>query len=133
MNKITSPLIPRMQGPQVADLQDALGVLLNRVFDQANDEASRRELAAALQREHAQLSYGEGMGWLVSESAQAWRGSVLPRRQTGWLSTVTSKDCHMDHGILVGADRCRSWALTNAVGRRRDSEHALSTTIEAGL
>ena len=65
MNKITFPLNRRMQGPQVADLHNALQTLLDRAAVLANDEGARRELAAALRRDHAQQSYGEVTGKLV--------------------------------------------------------------------
>lgn len=66
MNKITFPLNQPMQGPQVGDLQNALQVLLDRAAILANDEGARRELATALRRDHAQQSYGEATGKLVS-------------------------------------------------------------------
>src|SRR5262245_17272585 len=66
MNKITFPLNPRMQGPTVADLQDALQECLSRGALLANDDAARRELSAALQRERAAQTYGESTGKLIS-------------------------------------------------------------------
>ena len=51
MNKITFPLKQRMQGAAVADLQDALQLLLDRGFILANGDGARRELSAALERE----------------------------------------------------------------------------------
>lgn len=66
MNKITFPLRPRMQGPQVADLQDALQLCLDRHAILANDERARRELSASLARERAAQTYGDTTGRLVS-------------------------------------------------------------------
>ena len=51
MNKIAFPLTLRMQGPQVADLQDALQLCLDRGALLANDEGARRELSVELKRE----------------------------------------------------------------------------------
>ena len=65
MNKITFPLNQEMNGQQVADLQDALHLLLNRGVLLANDEAARRELSEALQRERAEQTSGEATSKLV--------------------------------------------------------------------
>ncbi|MCL6542209.1 MAG: hypothetical protein K6T87_16760 [Roseiflexus sp.] len=51
MNKITFPLKRQMQGPKVADLQDALKLLLDRGLILGQDEGVRRNLLAALQPE----------------------------------------------------------------------------------
>ena len=66
MNKITFPLKPRMKGPKVADLQAALQLLLDRGVILRDDEAARRELSAALQRERAEQTYGSATRKLVS-------------------------------------------------------------------
>lgn len=66
MNKITFPLKQRMQSAAVADLQDALQLLLDRGVILANDEAARRELSAALKPERAKQTYGEATRKLVS-------------------------------------------------------------------
>lgn len=66
MNKITFPLKPRMKGPAVDDLEDGLQLLLDRGVMLANDEAARRELSAALQREHTEQTFGEATRKLVS-------------------------------------------------------------------
>ncbi|HEY6409501.1 MAG TPA: carboxypeptidase-like regulatory domain-containing protein [Ktedonobacteraceae bacterium] len=66
MNKITFPLKPGMQGPAVADLQDALQLCLERGPILANDEGTRRELSAALKRERVEQIYGDATGKLVS-------------------------------------------------------------------
>ena len=46
MNRIIFPLEPQMQGPEVADLQAALQLLLDRGFILRDDEGVRRELSA---------------------------------------------------------------------------------------
>jgi|GEM_PF-6646994 len=66
MNKITFPLKRRMQGPPVADLQDALQVCLDRRVLLHNDEGARRELAAALSRERPEQTYGDATAKAVS-------------------------------------------------------------------
>src|SRR5262249_51767678 len=66
MNKITFPLNQRMQGPTVADLQDALQQCLGRGALLVNDEGTRRELSAALQRERVGQTYGDNTTKLVS-------------------------------------------------------------------
>ena len=70
MNKITFPLKQRMQGPAVADLQDALQLLLDRSVLLANDEAARRELMAALKRERVGQTYGPATSQLVGKFQQ---------------------------------------------------------------
>jgi hypothetical protein len=66
MNKIYHPLNRGMQGPPVADLHNALQLLLDRALILANDDGARRELAAALRRELERQSFGEATGKLVS-------------------------------------------------------------------
>lgn len=66
MKKITFPLKQRMQGEAVADLQDALQLLLDRRVLLANDEAARRQLMAGLQRERVGQTYGPATSQLVS-------------------------------------------------------------------
>lgn len=66
MNKITFPLKARMQGAAVADLQDALQLLLERRVLLRDDEGARREQSALLQRERAAQTYGPATAKLVS-------------------------------------------------------------------
>src|SRR5688572_27337157 len=66
MNKIIFPLRPRMQGPKVGDLQTALQMLLERSIILSRDEGARRELSAALHREHAEQTYGNATRKAVS-------------------------------------------------------------------
>ncbi len=66
MNKITFPLKLRMRGPKVADLQDALQLLLDRGAILATDDAARRELFETLKRERTAQRYGSATRKLVS-------------------------------------------------------------------
>ena len=66
MNKITFPLKPGMQGPAVADLQEALQVCLDRGAIMANDAAARQQLSAQLKPERDAQTYGEGTRAVVS-------------------------------------------------------------------
>lgn len=67
MNRITFPLRRGAQGQAVADLQDALELLLERGELLDSDEgAERPELSAALQRERAERLYGSGTAKLVA-------------------------------------------------------------------
>jgi len=66
MNKITFPLKLRMQGPAVADLQDALQHCLDRGAILATNEVARRQLLAMLPSERAAQMYGESTGKVVS-------------------------------------------------------------------
>jgi hypothetical protein len=65
MNKIIAPLRLQMQGPTVADLQDALQWLLDRRIIFANDESSRWNLSEALKRERVEQTYGADTSRLV--------------------------------------------------------------------
>lgn len=66
MNKIIFPLKRQMRGPKVADLQDALQLLLERGLLFADDEGARRELSQELQRERTAETYGGATAKLVS-------------------------------------------------------------------
>ena len=59
MNKIIFPLEAGRQGPEVADLQAALQLLLDRGAILGDDEGARRELSAMLERERAERVYGD--------------------------------------------------------------------------
>src|SRR5215207_5618338 len=58
MNRIIFPLEAGRRGPEVADLQDALQILLDRAVILRDDAGARRELSAMLQRERAEQFYG---------------------------------------------------------------------------
>jgi hypothetical protein len=66
MKKIIFPLEYEMQRPEVADLQDALLMCLDRSAILSNDEVSRRKLTAALKRELIKQIYGDTTSKLVS-------------------------------------------------------------------
>ena len=66
MNKITFPLKQQMQGPAVADLQDALQQCLERKIVFPADDTARRELTEALKPERAGQVYGSATAKLVS-------------------------------------------------------------------
>lgn len=65
MNKITFPLKRGMQGPAVADLQDALQLCLDRGIILRDNQDARQEASAALKREHTDQTYGEATRKLV--------------------------------------------------------------------
>lgn len=65
MTPIIFPLKPRQRSDAVANLQDSLQELLGRAVVLADDEAGRRELAAALEGERAKTTYGSATRKLV--------------------------------------------------------------------
>lgn len=65
MDRITFPLKRSMRGATVADLQDALQLLLDRSLILANEEAARRELSDALKRERIEQIYDAATEKLV--------------------------------------------------------------------
>jgi hypothetical protein len=67
VNNITFPLEGGMQSPEVANLQDALLIFLEKSIILPNDEAARKELSAGLrQRERVEQKYGDITAKLVS-------------------------------------------------------------------
>jgi hypothetical protein len=66
MNPITSSLKPRMQGPAVTNLQDALQLCLDRGALLANDGGTRQNLSALLKDERAAQTHGDGTSKLVT-------------------------------------------------------------------
>lgn len=86
MNKIIFPLKRRMQGPTVADLQDALKLLLDRGALLASDEAARQELSKALQRERAEQTFGGATTKLVGRFQEERR-----QQPTGEVDEATAK------------------------------------------
>jgi hypothetical protein len=66
MNKITSPLEPRMHGSQVRDLQDALQECLERKALYPDDEAARQEFSTELKNERVEQNYAKTTQKLVS-------------------------------------------------------------------
>jgi hypothetical protein len=66
MNRIIFPLEFRMRGPQVADLQEALQLLLDRAVILADNHADRHKLSEALRRARAENIYEEATQKIVS-------------------------------------------------------------------
>jgi hypothetical protein len=66
MNKITFPLSLGKQGSAVSDLQAALLLLLERSVILPNDEGTRKELSANVQREQTTQTYGDATAKSVS-------------------------------------------------------------------
>jgi hypothetical protein len=73
MTKITFPLKLHMQGPAVADLQDALQLCLDRGALLANDNGARTDLSTALKRERVAQMYGDATAKLVTSFQQERR------------------------------------------------------------
>ena len=71
MNKITFPLNSGMQGPEVANLQDALLIFLERSIILPNNEAARREMSERLkQGERVNQFYGDDTLELVTNISE---------------------------------------------------------------
>jgi hypothetical protein len=66
MKKIIFPLNPRMQGTEVANLQDVLQLFLDRRALLANNEGMRQELSEALKPERAEQIYDGATKKLVA-------------------------------------------------------------------
>ena len=66
MKEVTFPLKLQSTGPEVANLQAALQLLLDRGALLRDDDAARRELSAALQHESAESAYGQATGKVVA-------------------------------------------------------------------
>ena len=66
MKKVVFPLRQRMKRPEVADLQDALQVLLDRGAILAEDHDARAEMADGLARERAETTFGRVTKKLVT-------------------------------------------------------------------
>ena len=113
MNKIISPLSLRMQGPKVADLQDSLQLLLDRGVILRDDEASRRELMAALQRERAEQTYGSVTRKLVSffqEARQLQAGGAVDEPTAEALNALLN-----EWGLLGPTDAPETFVVYGAV------------------
>ena len=86
MNRITFPLKQGMQGAAVAGLQDALQACLESGVLVPGDEAARRELSEALNRERIDQKYGSATLKLTSIFQQE---RTLP--STGEVNELTAK------------------------------------------
>ena len=86
MNKVTFPLKPQMRGQNVADLQDALRLLLERGVIFADEQDARRELSALLERERGQATYGPATTKLVGRFQEERR-----LQSTGGVDEATAQ------------------------------------------
>jgi hypothetical protein len=66
MDEIKSPLKPNQTGADVGDLQTALQHLIDRGVILKDDDAARKKLIAALQKEHDKQTYGPATSELVN-------------------------------------------------------------------
>jgi hypothetical protein len=84
MNKITFPLKPRMQGPQVADLQDALKLMLERDSISPGNPRARAALLDKLPSEHQTQTYGSATNKIVTvfQEEQQLRPDGIVGQQT---------------------------------------------------
>ncbi|SLK00937.1 neuraminidase-like domain-containing protein [Arthrobacter sp. P2b] len=101
MNIVKFPLEPQMQGPDVADLQEALGLLLERGAVLGDDERARRDLATALQREQETQTFGDATGKVVALFQKARRieaSGVVDAATAGALNAVLSAWGVLDQG-----------------------------------
>ena len=123
MNKITFPLTPRMQGPTVGDLQEALQFLLKATFDGVTPAAyrpldppnspTRQELEALLETlraEREQTLYGEATQRLVlffqlqNSLGDNLRGAVEEKtaaKLNEWLKNLGLLDIPEPVGFVV--------------------------------
>ncbi|ETP66943.1 hypothetical protein G159_19950 [Planococcus glaciei CHR43] len=100
MNKITFPIEPGQQGPQVADLQDALQLFLDRRVILSSDERTRRVLAEELQNEHVDQVYKDVTIKLVSIFQEERR---LAFQELGVVDETTAKEMNFllrEFGVL---------------------------------
>ncbi|CAH1073230.1 neuraminidase-like domain-containing protein [Candidatus Nitrotoga sp. 1052] len=117
MNKITFSLNDRMTGAVVADLQDALQQILERGVILRDDEGTRRELAAALQRERAEQTYGSATRKLVGifqESRQIQADGAVDEPTANAINAFLR-----EAGLLDRADAPKSYIVSGQV-RRED-------------
>jgi hypothetical protein len=109
MNTIAFPLEQPMTGPQVADLQDTLRLLLDR-GGMADTEDQRRLLADGLQRERAEQSYGIVTRELVSRFQRARGLSVA-----GAVDQPTAAALNQALHELNGAGAPSDYVVTGTV------------------
>ena len=117
MNRITFPLKPRMQGAAVANLQDALQLLLDRGVVLREDDAARRELMAALQRERVGQTYGNATGKLVGifqEQRRLQASGEVDEPTAAALNALLN-----EWGLLDRTDAPKSYVVSGQV-RRED-------------
>ncbi|MGE3163992.1 MAG: neuraminidase-like domain-containing protein [Planctomycetota bacterium] len=128
MNKITHPLNRRSPGPQVADLHDALQVLLDRALILANDEGARREAAAALRRDLPRQSYGEATANLVSIFQR--ERHLQPSGEVDGPTADAFNKLLRELGLL-NQERPPAFRLVTGVVRREDGVPLQSARVRA--
>jgi hypothetical protein len=128
MNKISHPLNRGMQGPPVADLHNAMQVLLERALILANDEAARRELAAALRRELERQSFGKATGKVVSVFQRERR--LQPSGEVDGPTADALNKLLRELGLL-DPERPPAFLLVTGVVRREDGVLLGGTRIRA--
>ncbi|MCL6542207.1 MAG: hypothetical protein K6T87_16750 [Roseiflexus sp.] len=107
MNKITFPLRRQMQGSKVADLQDALKLLLDRGLILREDEGARRELLVALRPERDRQSYDDVTARLVSMFQRERRLADAAGRFSGEVDEPTANALNAllkELGVLEGGE-----------------------------
>ena len=128
MSPIAFPLKLQMQGPRVADLQDALRQALDRRALLANDEGARGELLAALGPERGHQTYGDVTAKLVA----VFQGERhLPR--TGEVDEPTANAINAllrEWGLLVSAAAGGPKLVTGAA-RREDGTPIAGVLVRA--
>lgn len=113
MNKIIFPLKLRMKRPEVADLQDALQLLLDRGVILADDEAARRELSEALKRERVEPTYANATRKLVGlfqEARQLQPSGAVDEPTADTLSALLE-----EWGLLGGSNEESSWIVRGRI------------------
>ena len=115
MNKITFPLTPQMQGPQIADLQDALQQCLDRGALLASGDDTRRKLSATLKPERLEQTYGDATQKLVHIFQEEKRLPV-----SGEVDEPTANALNAllkEWGLLEPTDRPRSYVVSGSMQR----------------
>ncbi|WAI00934.1 hypothetical protein [Methanogenium organophilum] len=128
MNKIAYPLNQGMQGPPVADLHNAMQVLLERSLILANDEAARRELAAALRRDRDRQSFNRATGKLVSVFQREWR--LQPSGDVDRPTADALNKLLRELGLL-DPERPPAFLLVTGVVHREDGVPLRGTRMQA--
>lgn len=126
MNRIIPPLKRQMTGANVADLQDALQLLLNRRALLADNQTAARELARLLSRERTTQTFGTATGELVSHFQREQRLQVS--------SEVDEATANALNALLKEVDpsdpRPRPHVVSGAV-RREDGLPLRGTQVRA--
>lgn len=133
MNKIAFPLRLRMKRPEVADLQDALQMCLDRSAILANDATARRELSAALKPERDVQTYGSTTRKLVSIFQQERRLFGPTGAPSGAVDEPTAEGLNAllnEWGLLDQAAAPKSHVVSGQV-RREDGLQLQGVRVRA--